>query len=138
MLTWLSAQYNSVVTVNRDREISVSTGTRLRTGQWRNRYSLPDKSVRIFFISTPVRKVFDIYSSGIKLPEHEANQLSQSNCEFNRARSYIYALPIPPPWKIYSDSLRIWASLSVGAPIEPRGTWCLGGGPLIPVSLKDG
>ena len=32
------------------------------------------------------------------------------------------------PWKICSDSLRIWASLSTGAPIVPRGTWCLGGG----------
>jgi len=32
------------------------------------------------------------------------------------------------PWKICSDSLRIWASLSIGVPMAPRGTWCLGGG----------
>ena len=32
------------------------------------------------------------------------------------------------PWKICSDSLRIWASLSIGAPTVRRGTWCLGGG----------
>jgi len=32
------------------------------------------------------------------------------------------------PWKVCSDSLQIWASLSMGAPIVPRGTWCLGGG----------
>ena len=30
-------------------------------------------------------------------------------------------------WKICSDSLWIWASLSTEAPIEPRGTWCLVG-----------
>jgi len=29
---------------------------------------------------------------------------------------------------ICSDSLPIQASLSIGAPIKPRGTWCLGGG----------
>ena len=32
------------------------------------------------------------------------------------------------PWKICSDSLQIWVSLSVGAPIVLLGTWCLGGG----------
>ena len=32
------------------------------------------------------------------------------------------------PWKICSDSLWIWAPLSIGAPLVPRGTWCLGGG----------
>jgi len=32
------------------------------------------------------------------------------------------------PRKICPDSLRIWVSLSTGAPIVPRGTWCLGGG----------
>ena len=31
------------------------------------------------------------------------------------------------PWKICSDSLRIWTSLSIGAPRVPRGPWCLGG-----------
>ena len=31
------------------------------------------------------------------------------------------------PWKVCSDSLRIWASLSIGAHIAPRGTWCLRG-----------
>ena len=30
-------------------------------------------------------------------------------------------------WKICSDSLQIWASLSIGAPIVLKGTWCLGG-----------
>jgi len=30
------------------------------------------------------------------------------------------------PWKIYSDSLWIWASLSIGALVVPRGTWCWG------------
>jgi len=30
------------------------------------------------------------------------------------------------PWKICSESLQIQASLSIGAPIELRGTWCLG------------
>jgi len=34
------------------------------------------------------------------------------------------------PWKICSDSLWIWASLSIGVPILPRGTWCLSGGGL--------
>jgi len=32
------------------------------------------------------------------------------------------------PWKIFSDSLQIWASLSTGASVVLRGTWCLGGG----------
>ena len=31
------------------------------------------------------------------------------------------------PWKICSDSLWIWASLSIGAHIVLRVTWCLGG-----------
>ena len=31
------------------------------------------------------------------------------------------------PWKIGSDSFWTWASLSIGAPVVPRGTWCLGG-----------
>jgi hypothetical protein len=30
------------------------------------------------------------------------------------------------PWKICPDSPRIWASLSTGTVIVPRGTWCLG------------
>jgi len=42
------------------------------------------------------------------------------------------------PWKICSDSLWIRASLSVGAPIEPKGTWCLGGEARIPETSKDG
>jgi len=43
------------------------------------------------------------------------------------------------PWKIYPDSLRIWASLSTGTPIVPSGSWCLGGGEdPIPGTLKDG
>jgi len=44
----------------------------------------------------------------------------------------------PSPWKICSDSLWIWASLSIGAPMEPRETWCLGGEAPIPGTLKDG
>jgi len=39
------------------------------------------------------------------------------------------------PWKIGSDSLRIWASLSIGAPIVPRGT-CVWGGRLIYRGLR--
>ena len=35
------------------------------------------------------------------------------------------------PWKLCSDSLWVWASLSIGAPIVPTGTWCLGGGSYI-------
>ena len=35
------------------------------------------------------------------------------------------------PWKICSDSLRIWASLSIGAPIVPRGTYVWEGGRLL-------
>ena len=31
------------------------------------------------------------------------------------------------PWKVCSDSLRIWASVSIGAPVVQRGNWCLGG-----------
>jgi len=31
------------------------------------------------------------------------------------------------PWKVCSDSLPIRESLSIGARIELRGTWCLGG-----------
>jgi len=34
--------------------------------------------------------------------------------------------------------LRIWASLSIGAPVVPRGTWCLGGEACILGTLKDG
>jgi len=34
------------------------------------------------------------------------------------------------PWKICSDSLRIWASLSIRAPLVPRGT-CVWGGRLV-------
>jgi len=32
------------------------------------------------------------------------------------------------PGRYVQISLRIRASLSIGAPTEPRGTWCLGGG----------
>jgi len=44
------------------------------------------------------------------------------------------------PRKIRSDSLRIWASLSIVAPVAPRGTWCWGGRgeARIPGALKDG
>ena len=42
------------------------------------------------------------------------------------------------PWKIRSDSLQIRASLSVGAPTELRGAWCLGGEAHILRTLKDG
>ena len=42
------------------------------------------------------------------------------------------------PWKICSDSLWIWASPSIRAPIVPRGTWCLGREARIPGTLKDG
>jgi len=41
------------------------------------------------------------------------------------------------PWKICSDSLRIWASISKGAHIVPRGTWCLGEARMLG-TLKDG
>ena len=32
------------------------------------------------------------------------------------------------PWKICSDSLRVWASLTIGAPAVPKGTFVWGGG----------
>ena len=41
------------------------------------------------------------------------------------------------PWKICSDSLRIWVSLLLGAPVVPSGT-VSGGEVLIPGTLKDG
>ena len=42
------------------------------------------------------------------------------------------------PWKICSDSLRVWASLSIGAPIVPRGTCVWRGEARMPGTLKDG
>jgi len=42
------------------------------------------------------------------------------------------------PWKMCSDSLRIWASLSIGAPIVPGGTCALRGEARIPGILKEG
>ena len=40
------------------------------------------------------------------------------------------------PWKIYKERLWIQASLSIGAPLQMRGTWNLGGA-YIPGTFKD-
>jgi hypothetical protein len=40
------------------------------------------------------------------------------------------------PWKICSDSLRVWVSLFLGAPVVPRRT-CVWGEDRIPGTLKD-
>jgi len=42
------------------------------------------------------------------------------------------------PGKICSDSLRMWASLSIGALLFLRGTWCLRGRLVYLGNLKDG
>jgi hypothetical protein len=41
------------------------------------------------------------------------------------------------PGRCVKETLLIWASLSIGAPLYPRGTWNQEGGGVIPGTLND-